>query len=475
MKTILPFTLCLFLFVSSNAQFQNQPNEFYQNSRTYSPSNSNSNASLRKLFKKPSTGNIKLDSVWTIDLDTNNKVSERKDIYRYDSIGNLNSKIQFTKFRNKTHWNKNSKTKFLYDSSNFCTSEQNYRFDTLSQQWYVIHKYLRNNDVSNKQITDSIWYLYSNSNTLELSYYIKIDYDSNSLPTKKQYYYNYDTINHLWKNYSQTVYSYNNYGKLINELSTLLDNQTQQVLAKYADHHIYFDDTLLSTTIYKEWIDTNSQWVNKRKSKFTYDIYHNIISQIDYYYESNSWQKFYKYDYTYDINNNNSTETIYWNNNITKLWMPIRKWEYVYDNTYDYNDLILPSTSPDHVEFNKQYFNHMRLIKRHFDYDSYYKTWTKKDRHIYYYSNLNDIKTTTTTKKSIRVYPNPASNYIMFEVDDTYNNGELTIFNSEGKTVYKQAFWFSKKIGIRSLSQGVYYYSVKNENQVFTGKFIIAR
>ena len=82
------------------------------------------------------------------------------------------------------------------------------------------------------------------------------------------------------------------------------------------------------------------------------------------------------------------------------------------------------------------------------------------------------------TNEDVKVYPNPASGRLFFEVSDLLNNDiSVTIVNSQGSTVYSSRFKpdFDNKINIdvNEYKPGVYFYNMQINNKNYNGKFIV--
>lgn len=77
----------------------------------------------------------------------------------------------------------------------------------------------------------------------------------------------------------------------------------------------------------------------------------------------------------------------------------------------------------------------------------------------------------------IKIYPNPASDVVNFDLDEL-NNGTITINSVTGQEVVNTKFTNgTKKINVNHLNNGVYIYTVRNQNRnvVKTGKLIIRK
>ena len=85
------------------------------------------------------------------------------------------------------------------------------------------------------------------------------------------------------------------------------------------------------------------------------------------------------------------------------------------------------------------------------------------------------------TDPFVKIYPNPAKNYLIVEyyLGNELGNGTLRIYSSEGKQMFQKSLDFQKHdiiINTRYWNQGVYFYSFISPNhQKQNGKFIISR
>jgi hypothetical protein len=80
----------------------------------------------------------------------------------------------------------------------------------------------------------------------------------------------------------------------------------------------------------------------------------------------------------------------------------------------------------------------------------------------------------------VKVFPNPTSNQINFEITAPSHSDEyeLTIFNAAFQSIKTNSIKGETKINldVQPLSSGTYFYSLQNKNKVFqTGKFVITK
>ena len=82
------------------------------------------------------------------------------------------------------------------------------------------------------------------------------------------------------------------------------------------------------------------------------------------------------------------------------------------------------------------------------------------------------------TNDDVKVYPNPASNRLFFEMYDLFNNDiSVTIVNSQGRLVYtnklKPAIDNQINIDVAGFKPGIYFYNMEVKDKSYNGKFIV--
>jgi len=76
-------------------------------------------------------------------------------------------------------------------------------------------------------------------------------------------------------------------------------------------------------------------------------------------------------------------------------------------------------------------------------------------------------------EEDINVYPNPASDNIIFNIDHITGVTNIEIFDIMGKKVMEQKLPDNKQIQINNLPQGIYIFQIINNENKFTGRIII--
>ena len=411
---------------------------------------------------------IKLDSIWT-KFEASRVFPESKELYRYNTKGQFVEAIVrgFNSFTGK--WINKQKTELIYDTINSITTKNQYFLDTLNS-WYINYTSTQQIDLINNKIIEKRWRMHPNK---VINFVIETYYNSDGLDSTSLLYSNLDSNSQTFKSRSKRSYLYNKNLKLIESKSEAFDNISNKLQFASKTIYSYVNDSLLGKQIYYRWDSISLKWTPSSKSTYKYDSNGNLLEKTNYSKDASTWSESWKTNYVYDINNNRTFEISYWNNNINKLWEPRYKWEQIYDNNYELEDLILPQAPMFGTGYELLSNKHIVSNRKHYEYDN--GSWKKYDEHTFYYSNLDNVRETIYYETDIRVYPNPTSDYIMIELKNSYNNSILYIYDAQGRVVIQHNLSIDKKVPVQSLSQGVYLFSVKSENKVFTGKFTILR
>ena len=90
--------------------------------------------------------------------------------------------------------------------------------------------------------------------------------------------------------------------------------------------------------------------------------------------------------------------------------------------------------------------------------------------------NLTNIE--TGEKETIKVYPNPAKDYVYVDIEVTnFKKGEIELFDIQGKLV-KKAFLSAKlgnRVDVSNLNAGAYTYNVSLNGKTLSGKVIVGK
>ena len=305
----------------------------------------------------------------------------------------------------------------------------------------------------------------------------------------------------MWTNYTRIDYTYNQYNNLDYFISSnwtaVVSDWTQIKKTIYSYYsskkNTNSNDNISFITVY----NSNNGWINYMRSAFTYDNYDNVIEESSDYWttSSSSWETTSKVDYTYDVSNrlveyttsysDGTNLSEYSKNNYTydedgnvSLQMT-HKWQggvwendsriinFVYDNSFSFDDLILHNIFDEKIEI-----KHMIKSMENEEWTSS-STWQPTGGMTIDYVEVHTLNTNRTDLFSIKIYPNPAGEFISIEYDVTMNNPNFELFEINGKRILVKEVNNGEKINITNFKSGVYYYILSDGYNVSNGKLLI--
>jgi len=94
-------------------------------------------------------------------------------------------------------------------------------------------------------------------------------------------------------------------------------------------------------------------------------------------------------------------------------------------------------------------------------------------RNTYYYTDGSLPESASNFDKTeITVYPNPASTFINFRLNDN-SPAQIEIFNLQGTKVISERLSGEKQLSVSHLNKGVYIYNIIQNNKFYKGKMIV--
>lgn len=94
-------------------------------------------------------------------------------------------------------------------------------------------------------------------------------------------------------------------------------------------------------------------------------------------------------------------------------------------------------------------------------------------RKTYYYSDGSIPESASNVNNAeITVYPNPASTFINFRLDND-SPAQIEIFNLQGTKVISERLSGEKQLSVSHLNKGVYIYNIIQNNKFYKGKMIV--
>lgn len=427
--------------------------------------------SEKDVYVYDANGNLLSDIYF--DWDGTKWINSWKDEYAYDDSGNQIQNISYE--WDGIQWVNSYKNEFSYDASGYRVKELQLNWD--GSNWYNVGKAEHIFD-SNGNQTEYIGYNWDGSQWFSS---IKAEYifDSKGTLTK---YINYNREGDSWINNYKMEFVFDANGKNSQTFAYGWDGENWYSSEKY---EAFFDTSEnITEYVYSDW--NSVEWVEAAKYKYEYDAKGNMTLSSLIYIDGDVSFTYLKEESVYDDFNNRISYSYFEidveNENFPL--MPVRREEYVYDNNFSFDDLILPF-SPDDFENNIDFefgnesmpdislmFKHKLTQLTYFDGDG--DSWVKSEDYTIYYSDqnitgVNDL----TVASNVHVYPNPATNQLTFELDASVSHFTMEFYDIHGKLVLSKISENNSPVSVESLNPGLYFYRLSENQNSYAGKFMV--
>jgi len=197
-------------------------------------------------------------------------------------------------------------------------------------------------------------------------------------------------------------------------------------------------------------------WVNWWKYIYTYDVNNNRIEFLTQDWDGSNWVNTDRYTYTYDGNNNMIVEL--WQEWDSPDWVNVWKWTYTYDGN---NNMI---------ENLKQMWLDSNWVNNEMFTYSYIPTGIEQladGIETYSLSNNYPNPFNPTTKI---IYQIPELSFITLKVYDVLGNEVVTLINKEMQTGK-----YEVEFDATSLSSGIYFYRIQTSSFRDTKKMVLLK
>lgn len=414
----------------------------------------------QNLRKSASSGIIKQNTAKSATIATPalrlaNSLTEN---WLVTSVWENNTKTEFTYGTNSevattSVWNKNTiawdlstKTEYTYDVNGNTTLILN--FSRNAGSWISTSKTEMAYDASGNEIL----YTYSMWNGVSFTGFSKVEYfyDAGNNPTSEiSYSYNAGTT--LWNRAGKTEYTYTA-GKNTQDLSYTWDLTLPTpawVLSAKSDYTYNGSGKL---TLEVDWDMDNTlpipDWVYATKTEIGYDGTGNMNISTFYDWDKTlpvpAWVASLKSDYVYDVNKNLTQYTLsMWDG---AAWMGYTKSE----STYSTNQSVTLS----------------------YNWNALTSLWDLKTRTTYNYTDITALE--KPAENGIKIYPNPARDYIVIESDGGSGTATVQIFDLQGRKVADAKQSAERQIiPTAGMKKGLYLYRINAGGKVLTGKLMV--
>lgn len=368
---------------------------------------------------------LRFDSaVWyLLDTTQNQWVYDWKYKQEYDALGNEILFASYTWDKTKEVWFGNLKREYEYEYS--ATGKKRiifgYEWDKTNDDWIKSYKSESMYDINGKEILgvgynwDDYTKTWINSDKYEPEY----DAKGYKIFAKS---YDWDFETGQWIFTTKDEFEYNANGDMTLFISYFWNRGNNTWRNGWKSEFFY--DSQGNNILYLgySWDDTIGQWIANGKTEFKYDSIGNETLYCQYYWgeTTNQWEGGYKGDYGYTTNGEIT-------NNYTYDWC---------EATNDWQ--ISPSMKA-----------------------------------IYYYEGQNFSSANRMETEKIRVYPNPATEYLSYSFDDNNNPITFELFDLQGNSIIFKKVNAADKISVKGIKSGIYLYNFNIGTKRQTGKLII--
>jgi len=238
-------------------------------------------------------------------------------------------------------------------------------------------------------------------------------------------------------------FTYDEDGILQNELEYMWNSQLGEWSLAYKQDYEYNTNGNLVSVSYFQWDEIANDWIGSYKEEYIYDADDNVAEFYDHGWDEESGQ--WEFDF---------------------------KSSFTFDNSYAYDDLVLPFDFEEDSEDNGvNLFNHMITEAVSNEYNG--SLWENQEKVELYYSSI-EVGITENRMIPAIVYPNPATDLVSFRLDEGPRKMQLEIIDMFGKVVLSQQISNGGKVSVGQLKPSIYFYRLIDGNKVFsTGKLSV--
>lgn len=194
------------------------------------------------------------------------------------------------------------------------------------------------------------------------------------------------------------------------------------------------------------------------------------LDKVDYHYKRGNSLKHERTMNVTSDSNGNITEVL-----VKELsqgnWKNAFKREFVYDSSTSFAEAYADPSALSYFEYISAYAQNAFL-----SYTGYMWTsngWDKRLTNKYNYTKKSDmsVKDNILSNNKFSIAPNPAHDFINISFDGLYKPNDFEIYNATGQLIMKGKI-INNKVGVNSLSKGVYFLKINLNGKQFTKEFI---
>ena len=380
----------------------------------------------------------------------------------------LDSIVYYNYYEKNREWHVTDLDYFIYGENGRITDFYYYEWDSQSTQWenYERDEYAYESGV----MTQLIIYLWNSMNE-EWNYNSKLlfTYEDGAMTGIVIYTWDWESDDWLYSEKYDMLYDEN--GQMTEAYYSQWNNGMQQWIA-VGKRELIYEDGLLMTDLYSAW--NGSSWVEFKKYEYSYNG-NDISLEIDYVWNNNQneWKEDEKYEYFYDDQQNLSEVKYYIF--IGSDWLLDGKEECIYNNSYSYSELLLPEFYLGFfADYTDLYFRHMLTSYIEYDWFASGETWIDDYKEELYYSEITVTGQPAEPLQNVQwVYPNPASDRIVFNLPDHSGASTIKMYDTGGQLLLTGEVYDDETMNVSHLQRGLYMYVIETDGTTYSGKLLL--
>ena len=247
----------------------------------------------------------------------------------------------------------------------------------------------------------------------------------------------------------KTIFEIDSLDRLISKTRYSYDTIAQNFVYLSKSQYSWLNDTVQIGQQFS-WDNTLNVWELQKKEVLTYDENGHLAKHITLDSTASGYVNELKNEYLYNSQNKLIQSIKFSWQSDSQTWKPIVKWKYVFD------------------------LNNNRIHYFRFNWSSADLEWVLMSRRNRYYEDYENglVGIHNTPLVQAKVYPNPCSDRICFDIGQTTKKFDVKIYSTVGKLLIKKKVSDNQPISISHLPQGTYYYIIKGKDFGANGQFV---
>ncbi|MDX8338507.1 T9SS type A sorting domain-containing protein [Draconibacterium sp. IB214405] len=380
------------------------------------------------------------------DMEQEALVNSSSTEWDYDTMGNEILKMEYRWNSDSYEWKNEFKIETLYTESGKKQMETSYSWNDDSLKWIGSRK-------------------------------LEYEYTDGRLYDYKVLWWEEELNDWVQSEHKAYEYEYDNENRLVLKI-TKRANSVDSLINYEKNENIY--EPLKKISISYLWQSNEEKWLPQSKGELEYNNEGVIILQRNFNWDNlqSEWILQLQWEYEYDVNGNlimngnltNFGVNIYWGNKTYSIYDGNN--DPIYNANYTWDDEI--------NDWKGVYKREQSWVQKHrMDTSTNYLwnevawNWIPTSRHIYYYSEIETDVEVIKDDIGFRVYPNPASQNVTFDIDSNVTECRMELYDMNGKLRLSKDLLQGKTISVNHLTSGLYFWRVVQSDQIYNGKLII--